>query len=79
MIHLLFFGRLGELAETVPTTIVAETPADILRLLAMDFPALAKALSEPQILVSVNKMIVGWDQGLVDGSEVAFLPPVTGG
>ena len=51
MIHLLFFGRLGELAETVPTTIVAETPADILRLLAMDFPVLAKALSEPQILV----------------------------
>ena len=45
----------------------------------MDFPVLAKALSEPQILVSVNKMIVGWDQGLVDGSEVAFLPPVTGG
>jgi len=79
MIHLLFFGRLGDLAENVPTTIVAETPADILRLLAMDFPLLAVALSEPQILVSVNKMIVDWDQRLVDGSEVAFLPPVTGG
>jgi len=79
MIHLLFFGRLGDLAENVPATIVAETPADILRLLAMDFPLLAVALSEPQILVSVNKMIVDWDQRLVDGSEVAFLPPVTGG
>ena len=79
MIHLLFFGRLGDLAENVPTTIVAETPADILRLLAMDFPLVAVALSEPQILVSVNKMIVDWDQRLVDGSEVAFLPPVTGG
>ena len=79
MIHLLFFGRLGDLAENVPMTIVAETPADILRLLAMDFPLLAVALSEPQILVSVNKMIVDWDQRLVDGSEVAFLPPVTGG
>ena len=79
MIHLLFFGRLGDLAENVPTTIVAETPAGILRLLAMDFPLLAVALSEPQILVSVNKMIVDWDQRLVDGSEVAFLPPVTGG
>ena len=79
MIHLLFFGRLGDLAENVPTTIVAETPAGILRLLAMDFPLLAVALSEPQILVSVNRMIVGWDQRLVDGSEVAFLPPVTGG
>ena len=79
MIHLLFFGRLGELAETVPSTIDADTPADILRLLAMDFPLLTRALSEPQILVSVNRMIVGWDQRLVDGSEVAFLPPVTGG
>lgn len=79
MIHLLFFGRLGELAETVPSTIEADTPADILRLLAMDFPLLTRALSEPQILVSVNRMIVGWDQRLVDGSEVAFLPPVTGG
>ena len=79
MIHLLFFGRLGDLAENVPTTIVAETPAGILRLLAMDFPLLAVALSEPQMLVSVNKMIVEWDHRLVDGSEVAFLPPVTGG
>jgi molybdopterin converting factor small subunit len=24
-------------------------------------------------------MIVGWNQKLAEGSEVAFLPPVTGG
>jgi molybdopterin converting factor small subunit len=30
-------------------------------------------------LVSVNKMIVKWDQPLFDGDELAFLPPVTGG
>jgi molybdopterin converting factor small subunit len=44
-----------------------------------DHPELSKALSEPQVLVSVNKMIVKWDQPLFEGDELAFLPPVTGG
>ena len=79
MINLLFFGRLGDFAADVPATIEAATPAQIRELLAVDFPALAKELAEPQVLVSVNQMIVGWDQKLADGSDVAFLPPVTGG
>ena len=79
MITLLFFGRLGNFAVGVPATMEASTPAEIRTLLAADFPALAKELSEPQVLVSVNKMIVDWDQHLLKGSEVAFLPPVTGG
>ncbi len=79
MINILFFGRLGDFAKEVPSTIQANTPQEIRGLLAVDFPALAKELSEPQVLVSVNQMIVGWDQQLMDGSEVAFLPPVTGG
>ena len=79
MITLLFFGRLGDFTVGVPTTMEASTPAEIRTLLAADFPALAKELSEPQVLVSVNKMIVDWDQHLLNGSEVAFLPPVTGG
>jgi molybdopterin synthase sulfur carrier subunit len=44
-----------------------------------DHPELSKALSEPQVLVSVNKMIVKWDHPLFEGDELAFLPPVTGG
>mgnify|MGYP001159327499 CR=1 FL=1 len=79
MIQLLFFGRLGELAKGVPTMVTAQTPAEIRRLLAVDFPMLGMALSEPQVLVSVNKMIVDWDEPLSEGNEVAFLPPVTGG
>ena len=79
MINLLFFGRLGDFAKQVPSTIEASTPAEIRRLLTAEFPDLARELDQPQVLVSVNKMIVGWDQPLFDGSEVAFLPPVTGG
>jgi molybdopterin synthase sulfur carrier subunit len=79
LINLLFFGRLGDFAKDVPATIEASTPAEIRQLLSADFPALVKELSEPQVLISVNQMIVGWDQSLADGSEVAFLPPVTGG
>ena len=79
MINILFFGRLGDFAKGVPSTIQANTPQEIRDLLAVDFPALAKELSEPQVLVSVNQMIVTWDQQLIDGSEVAFLPSVTGG
>ncbi len=79
MINLLFFGRLGDFAVDVPTSIEASTPAQIRELLATDFPLLAKELHEPQVLVSVNQMIVSWDQKLAEGSEVAFLPPVTGG
>jgi len=79
LINLLFFGRLGDYAKDVPATIEASTPAEIREMLSADFPALTKQLLEPQVLVSVNQMIVGWDQPLADGSEVAFLPPVTGG
>jgi molybdopterin converting factor small subunit len=79
VINLLFFGRLGDFAKQVPSTMEASTPAEVRELLAADFPDLGKELHQPQVLVSVNKMIVGWDQPLFDGSEVAFLPPVTGG
>jgi len=79
MINLLFFGRLGDFAKAVPSTLEASTPAEARELLAADFPDLGRELYEPQVLVSVNKMIVAWDQPLFEGSEVAFLPPVTGG
>ena len=79
MVNLLFFGRLGDFAADVPASIEASTPAQIRQLLAADFPALGKELHEPQVLVSVNQMIVSWNQKLAEGSEVAFLPPVTGG
>ena len=82
MIKLLFFGRLGDFAEGVAHNIEARadlTPAKIRDQLAADHPALFAELSQPQVLISLNQMIVGWDQPVFDGAELAFLPPVTGG
>lgn len=82
MIKLLFFGRLGDFAGGVSDSIEAAeglTPAVVREGLAADYPALFAELSQPQVLISLNQMIVGWDQPIFDGAELAFLPPVTGG
>jgi molybdopterin synthase sulfur carrier subunit len=79
VVKLLFFGRLSDYANGVPTQIQASTAAEIRQQLATEYPLLATELSEPQVLVAVNKQIVDWQQALQDGDEVAFLPPVTGG
>ena len=82
MIKLLLFGRLGDFAEGVSASIEAIeglTPAKVRDQLAADHPALFAELSQPQVLISLNQMIVGWEQPVFDGAELAFLPPVTGG
>jgi molybdopterin synthase sulfur carrier subunit len=82
MIKLLFFGRLGDFAGGVSASIEAAeglTPTIVRDGLAADHPALFAELSQSQVLISLNQMIVGWDQPLFDGAELAFLPPVTGG
>ena len=82
MIKLLFFGRLGELAETAPNDIQFRnglTPRSVRELLAADFPELVAELDQPQVLIAVNQTIVDWNDLLEDGVELAFLPPVTGG
>jgi molybdopterin synthase sulfur carrier subunit len=55
------------------------TPLIIREELTLESKALGQELSEPQVLVAVNKMIVKWDHIICDGDEIAFLPPVTGG
>lgn len=83
MLKLRFFGRLGDLSREISSSIAYEdylsTPLAIVDWIALDHPALAEELSQPQVLVSVNRTVVNWNQTLVDGDEVAFLPPVTGG
>tara|TARA_B110000046_G_C13015735_1_gene408629 strand:+ start:2810 stop:3058 length:249 start_codon:yes stop_codon:yes gene_type:complete len=82
MIKLLFFGRLGDFAKGVSDSIDATeglTPGTVRDRLLSNHPALVFELSQPQVLISLNQMIVDWDQPIFDGAELAFLPPVTGG
>jgi molybdopterin synthase sulfur carrier subunit len=83
VINIVLFGRLSDFANEVNLTVefAADnaTPYLIRANLSLLNPALGEQLREPQILVSVNRVMVGWEQPISDGDEVAFLPPVTGG
>ena len=64
MINLLIFGRLGDCALEVDKSILYQddlaTPLDVRDWLAKAHGDLGQVLSEPQVLVSVNKRIVKW-------------------
>jgi molybdopterin converting factor subunit 1 len=51
--------------------------AEVLARLAADFPK--AALSQQQFAVAVNRSFAKHDRLLVDGDEVALIPPVSGG
>lgn len=82
MLKLLFFGRLGDDAGCEQLMLPVEdlaTVAQVRDSLAVDYPDLVESLREPQVMVAVNQSLCPWDQGIQDGDEIAFLPPVTGG
>ena len=83
MINLLFFARVVDLAKDTPTCIASlkpdTTPLGMRQIMTAYHPELSKALSEPQVLVSVHKMILKWHPPLFQCDESTFLPLFTGG
>jgi molybdopterin synthase sulfur carrier subunit len=79
--RVLLFGRLGDLAgwrernfESTPASLTA-----LKALIAAEDAALGAALEGKGVRAAVDKQVVRGDACLAAGSEVAFLPPMSGG
>lgn len=79
MARVLLFGRLADVAGWRERTIEADSLSTLRAALARDDEALGAALAGPGIQAAVDKAIVRGDAPLTAASEVAFLPPMSGG
>jgi len=81
MIKVLFFAQVRELVGCDSVQLDAHY-ADVEQLrafLAGQGSRWQLALESGKLLAAVNQTLVSFDTALVDGDEVAFFPPVTGG
>lgn len=78
MAKVLLFGRLADIAGWREKTIAAASLAELRAALAGD-ARLAEALAGPSVQVAVDKALVRGETLLTEASEVAFLPPMSGG
>jgi molybdopterin converting factor subunit 1 len=79
-----FFARLREALGAPELELSSsERPADVAALRRWlrqcEHPALAEAMTDPNVICAVNQHVATDDQPLQEGDEVAFYPPVTGG
>lgn len=79
MARVLLFGRLADQAGWRDRTIEAISLATLRALIANDDPDLAEALGGPGVQVAVDKALVRGEALLSATTEVAFLPPMSGG
>ena len=83
MLTVRFFARLRETLGCeqlqLPLGEQALTVTDIRRQLSERGEAWAQALAEDNLITAVNQTVVTDNPTLVDGDELAFFPPVTGG
>jgi molybdopterin synthase sulfur carrier subunit len=77
-VTLVFLGRIEDCAGAPESEAAAGTLAQIV---AGFTPELARAVSAPRVRLALNGHLVSDARALVlvDGDELAFLPPVSGG
>jgi molybdopterin synthase sulfur carrier subunit len=78
MARVLLFGRLADIAGWRERVVDGASLADIRAALSAD-PDLAEALAGKGVRVAVDKAIVRGGAALTAASEVAFMPPMSGG
>lgn len=76
---MLLFGRLSDLAGWREREVDAASIAALRSLLSSEDPGLGEALGGPGVQVALDQAIVRGDAALTPRSEVAFLPPMSGG
>lgn len=84
MVKVLFFARYRELlglSEYRVSHVPVDTSIGLFKrqLIAENDPLWAQVLEADNIVQAVNQTVVDDDYVIVDGDEVAFFPPVTGG
>ena len=79
MAKVLLFGRLRDVAGWRERQIESPFLSALRARLAEDDPALGEALGGRGVQVALDQVIVRGDAPLNAGTEVAFLPPMSGG
>ncbi len=78
MATVLLFGRLADVAGWRLREVAGGSLAELRAALGED-AVLAEALAAPGVQVAVDKAIVRGEAALTPASEVAFMPPMSGG
>jgi molybdopterin synthase sulfur carrier subunit len=79
MARVLFFGRLRDIAGESMAEHDADRLSTLRARLRSTNPALGEAIDSPSVNVAVDKQIRRDDAALTKTSEVAFMPPFSGG
>lgn len=79
MARVLLFGRLADLAGWRDRSVEAGSLAGLRDRLAAEDAGLGEALVGPGVQVAIDKVVVRGEATLAVGTEVAFLPPMSGG
>ena len=79
MARVLLFGRLSDLAGWRERDLESATLSALRTLLSSQDAVLGEALAGPGVQVALDQVLVRGDAALSPRSEVAFLPPMSGG
>lgn len=79
MARVLLFGPLRDLAGWRERQIEAASLSALRLALAAEDADLGEAIGGPGVQVAIDQAVVRGDAALSAGSEVAFLPPMSGG